>query len=162
MIFDRVDQHFISLEGLLMLEPSAGKGAIAIPFRDAGVRVICIEQNADRAGALYDMGFAEVICADFMEHSAMAGVYDIVGMNPPFENGQDMEHVEFAYELLKEDGGILVAVMSPGWTFRSDNQSIAFREWYESLERKSWKMLPDNSFRKSGTNVNTGLLVIKK
>jgi hypothetical protein len=55
-------------------------------------------------------------------------------MNPPFEKGQDIEHVRHAYDQLKP-GGRVVAIMSEGPFFRSDKKATEFRDWLESRRR---------------------------
>jgi 16S rRNA G1207 methylase RsmC len=65
-----------------------------------------------------------------MRQSMATGAYDRIVMNPPFENGQDIAHVEHAYELLSP-GGRLVTVMSEGPFFRQDKNAASFRNWLE-------------------------------
>jgi hypothetical protein len=83
-------------------------------------------------------------------------------MNPPFENGQDMEHVQKAYELLAP-GGRLIAITSAGPFFRSDRKSLAFLEWFTSLGGIEEKNL-DGAFMSSDrpTGVSTYTLTIDK
>ena len=80
-------------------------------------------------------------------------------MNPPFENGQDIDHVRHAFGMLRP-GGILVAIMSPGPFFRSDRKAAAFREWFDAMggERRD---LPAGAFRESGTGVATVLVTVR-
>ncbi len=55
--------------------------------------------------------------------------------------------------------------MSPGFTFRSDNTALLFRDWLSLLQSKGRAYhvpLPEGSFKASGTNVNTVMLVIHK
>ncbi|MNW66198.1 hypothetical protein D3C74_446450 [compost metagenome] len=61
-------------------------------------------------------------------------------MNPPFEKGKDVDHVLKAYECLK-DGGKLIAIMSPHWTFASDSKSIHFRNWLN--DKGYYEKLPE-------------------
>lgn len=56
----------------------------------------------------------------------------------------------------------LVAVMSVGFTFRSDNKTLAFRGWLESLPNAKWERLPSDAFKDSGTVVHTVLMTIRK
>ncbi len=57
-------------------------------------------------------GFGDIVSyGDFLEHR---GEYDRVLMNPPFEHGQDMDHVRHAYELLASGGRIVSIVCDRG------------------------------------------------
>ena len=146
----------------LVLEPSCGKGDIvaAIAEQFPEVHVTAIEQNRTLSDVLSARGMS-VEFADFLEHQ---GSYDRILMNPPFEKGQDMEHVRHAYSLLNS-GGRLVAVMSEGSFFRSDKQAVAFQKWYGSLGGYGIK-LPEGAF--SGieafrsTGVRTRLVTLNK
>ncbi|TWU21407.1 type I restriction-modification system subunit M [Bythopirellula polymerisocia] len=145
-----------------VLEPSAGKGDILDCIRDA-------HPNAHRHGlelyrCLQDVLVAkghEVEFADFLVHQ---GRYDRILMNPPFEKGQDIEHVMHAYELL-QPGGKLVAIMGEGAFFRGDKQATAFREWMQEIGAEN-KQLPEDAFKGIDsfrhTGVRTRLLTIEK
>jgi len=86
-------------------------------------------------------------------------------MNPPFEKGQDIEHIRHAYELLAA-GGRLVAIASEGPFFRSDAKSVAFREWLCGLDDAFDEVLPADTFTGVAafrqTGVKTRLLVLNK
>jgi hypothetical protein len=97
-----------------------------------------------------------------VEKRGAASGYDVVLMNPPFEDGQDGDHVRRAYEFLKP-GGKVVAITGEGIFGRSDKKSQAFRDWLESVEGTSEK-LPEGSFKSAfrPTGVNTRMVVIDK
>jgi len=155
---------------LFVLEPSAGMGAIA--------RVLCendptatayytlIEKNNARAEFLRTefvnqvSAVVHVIECGFLEYFP-DGSFDRIYMNPPFEEGQDIDHVRHAYELLEEEGGKMIAVMSEGVFFRSDRKAVEFRNWLESVSAENEK-LPERTFKESGTGVNTRLVWFKK
>ncbi len=90
--------------------------------------------------------------------------YDRILMNPPFEDGKDMDHVMHAFKLLRP-GGKLVAVMGEGAFSRSDKKATAFREWLDSHDGTSEK-LPAGSFagadafRQTGTS--TRIVVVSR
>ncbi|MDZ4656526.1 MAG: hypothetical protein SH868_02990 [Bythopirellula sp.] len=63
----------------------------------------------------------------------------------PSENGQDIEHVRHAYDLLSLDGR-LVAVVGEGPFFRRDKKSVAFREWLDDVGAEV-EPLPDEAFK---------------
>lgn len=144
-------------DGETVLEPSAGKGDIAEAILNAGdVTLTCIEQHYSLCDVLTAKGLS-VVRGDFLEHR---GDYDKIVMNPPFENGQDIDHVRHAYTLLNE-GGRLVAVMSSGSFTRSDKKGTAFREWMSEVSSEVID-LPDGSFKTAfrSTGVSCKLLVV--
>ena len=143
-----------------ILEPSAGLGAIANNLGIPHAQVSCIERNEQRARILRQNGYW-VYCGDFLGYEPGPGTeFQSIFMNPPFERGQDIEHVCHAYDIL-QPGGAMVAIMSEGPFFRSDKKTVAFREWLEEVGGQS-ERLPTNSFKISGTTVSTRLVVIRK
>jgi predicted RNA methylase len=143
---------------MTVLEPSAGEGAIARAAAALGCTVDCIEQNAKRAAVIYATGDARsVTMADFLSLPARP-VYDRVLMNPPFADKADIAHVRHALGFLKF-GGVLVAVMSVGVTFREDRETTGFRKMAER-SGGTIEPLPDDAFKESGTGVRTALVVI--
>jgi predicted RNA methylase len=151
------------IESKRILEPSAGKGAIARALRDAGRTVTCIEIHPDRANHLRAQGF-ETYCCDFLdrdpeEWTALGlPLFDAVVMNPPFDRGLDVDHVNHALKFVRP-GGQLIAVMSAGVEFREDRKTVLFREKVKAMKGKFWD-LPARSFEALGTNVNTVTLRI--
>lgn len=147
------------LPGMDVLEPSAGKGNIADVIRQAqDVNIDVIEWN-DSLQKILDAKGYNIVGADFLKHGKM---YDRIIMNPPFENFQDVDHVEHAYSLLRP-GGRLVSIMGEGTFFRSDKKPTRFREWLESIGGESQK-LPEGAFFSSErpTGVAARIVVINK
>ena len=97
---------------------------------------------------------------DFLQFEG--GAFDRIVMNPPFEHGQDVDHVRHAFELLK-DGGRLVAIMGEHAFFGGDQKSIAFRAWLDELGGSS-EQLPSGTFehQATSTGVASRLVVIDK
>ncbi len=145
--------------GHYVLEPSAGTGNLADAARDAGAVVSCWEINQALAEILELKGH-NVDGRDFMEHTCLNPYADRVLMNPPFEKGQDIEHVRMAFDALKPEGK-LVAVMSPGPFFRNDRKATEFREWFSRVGGHKYE-LPAGSFIASGTAVASVLVVIDR
>lgn len=88
-----------ALEGverpLRILEPSAGLGALIRPI-PAEHRVTVYELDEQRIGHLEQLPQAvKVRQADFLTHPAEER-FDLGLMNPPYEGGQDSEHVHHA------------------------------------------------------------------
>ncbi len=146
-------------EGDKVCEPQAGLGHIAQVIRDQhpGANLTCVEYNNSLAEALQQKGF-NTIHGDFLQHS---GSYDKIVMNPPFENGQDMDHVQHAWTLLKP-GGRLVAIMADN-KHQGRNKTLAFTDF---VEANGGVMEPNpagaflSSFRPTG--VSTITLVMDK
>ena len=143
-----------------VLEPSAGKGNIAdeikAKYPDNALDVV--EWNTSLNELLTEKGH-NVVGEDFLKTT---GNYDKIVMNPPFEKGQDIDHIRHAYSLLNE-GGRVVCIMSEGAFSRSDKKATEFREWLDEVGGVSEK-LPEGSFKNSerSTGVNTRLVVIDK
>lgn len=145
--------------GMRVLEPSAGRGAIALAAAQAGAVVDCVEIQPSHADALRDAHHTDitVIVADFLATHPQP-VYDRVVMNPPFARQADIAHVTHAWTALKP-GGLLVAVMSAGITFRQTAAAVAFRARVAELDG-SLHQLPAGAFTESGTGVNTVIAVL--
>lgn len=161
-------------ECLTFLEPSAGTGQLIRAVSRAcdgrrmqNAELTAVELDKARAIALRkDMTGSEyqvckrVLCEDFLLlNSTGIGRVDRVIMNPPFTRSQDIDHVMRARNFLKP-GGILVAIMSPGFTFREDNKAKLFRNIVE--HNGSYVPLPDGAFKTSGTNVRTVMVTLRK
>jgi len=165
---------------LRILEPSSGTGNLARRFAEhkrfniwnkvAGKYqpytvkplVDCIEIQTDLAEKLKAEGiYNHVTEADFLALSPdPKRLYDIVGMNPPFDGERDIDHVMHALKFLKP-GGRLVSIMSAGTEFRQTKKSIAFRALMSKWNAE-WHDLPMGSFASVGTNINTLILVVHK
>ncbi|MHB8118636.1 MAG: SAM-dependent methyltransferase [Methanothrix sp.] len=148
--------------GQNVLEPSAGRGAIATELYHQGANVFACELLPDNRKALLESGMPSIDLfsePDFMKLET-AEFFDRVVMNPPFERQQDIDHVLKAYSMLKV-GGVLVSIMSAGVSFREDRKAKMFRAFLE-LVGGDIIPLPDGSFKESGTNVNTCIVVVPK
>lgn len=164
--------------GDIVLEPSAGRGAILrhIPH---SANTVAVELNPKMVEHLKatcpprpfevnePKGSLALIEGDFLQLGKLAQSklfamrFDAIVMNPPFSELQDVEHVMHAYDLLSP-GGRLVAVMSPaGWS-NSTKKAQQFREWLGGIEGAMAEQLPEGTFKESGTGVNTMLLFIRK
>lgn len=143
----------------VILEPSAGSGAIVDAIRAAApaAEIVTCERHSSLQAILKAKGYT-VAESDFFDLAPMAA--DFVLMNPPFENGQDIEHVRRAFEFLKP-GGRLVAIMSPGPFFRSDRRATEFRAWFDNLDGDR-EDIPAGAFKVSGTGVATILVTLDR
>ena len=143
--------------GMTVLEPSAGEGALAIAAQRAAAGVIlrCYEIDPKSVAVLHDKGFAATP-ANFLDvlvpHDPVDRV-DRVVMNPPFAKRADIAHITHAHKFLKP-GGKLVSVASAAVMFRDDNRGNDFRFLVNTHGGKITPM-PAGSFKSSGTMVNT-------
>ena len=143
--------------GMEVLEPSAGRGAIATALADAGALVDCIEQDPGHAAALQATGTARAVrVADFLTVPEEVE-YDRVVMNPPFTKGADIAHVTHALRFLKPDG-LLTAVMSGTVSYQAGD-AARFRALVEQ-RGGTVEVVPEGAFAKSGTDVSTLLVTV--
>ncbi len=143
---------------LQVLEPSAGRGALAMPAVAAGAVVDCYElMPANHVHLMTLQGLRTVECRDFLAVPP-GRTYDRVLMNPPFSRQADIRHVMHALQFLKP-GGLSVAIMSAGVDFRENKLTADFRETVYS-RGGTIEALPDGAFKASGTMVRTVLVKI--
>jgi predicted RNA methylase len=155
-----------------VLEPSAGRGAIAYPLlcEYAGVNVAMIEIDEKNTRHMKDSGINgkgkrfkpesyRIVTQDFLKCKP-AVLRDRVIMNPPFSRQQDISHCLHAYDFLLHSGW-LISIMSAGVLFRQDKRSVAFRKFVEEQDGVIDR-LPEGSFQSSGTMVSTCVLKLQK
>lgn len=141
--------------GMRVLEPSAGRGAIALAAAAAGAQVDAVEIVPEHAEALRAAEKVTVVEADFLT-ARPDPVYDRVVMNPPFTRGADVQHVQHALTALRPDGR-LVAVMSHSTAHNP--AAVGFRRLV--AERGgSVHPVPGGAFRESGTDVAALIVTI--
>ena len=147
-------------EGNEVLEPSAGTGrlldALISPdqtgWNCAPVsRLVAVELNQELAKRLrVTYACADVHEKDFLGCNGDLGKFDRVLMNPPFQNGDDIKHIQHALTMLKP-GGMVVALCANGPRQEAKLRPIA----------TSWEELPTDTFKDSGTGVRAVLLTIE-
>lgn len=141
-----------------ILEPSAGIGRLVEALQKRNfTNITAVEAVLGRAEKVRELG-VPTTAKDFLTLvPEKLGKFDAVIMNPPFTRGQDVEHVCHATTFVRS-GGMLVAIMSPGWQFRSDRRSTEFRTWLHSQADLEIEEIPEGVFAESGTNVRTVLV----
>jgi 2-polyprenyl-3-methyl-5-hydroxy-6-metoxy-1,4-benzoquinol methylase len=152
------------LEGATVLEPSAGRGALADRARSGGAKVQCVEVQHGLVAELRAKGH-EVREGDFLAMTeADLPLFDVVIMNPPFDLGRDCDHVRHAMRFVKP-GGVLVAIMSARTEYAEDRRAAAFRaaigKWRPIDWNQPFRDLPEGSFAHAGTMINTVTLAIR-
>lgn len=140
--------------GMLVLEPSAGEGALCTEAMKLGAVVQAYELDRRRADRCQLIAAVTPVHADFLMIEPEPR-FDRVLMNPPFAKRADIHHVLHARRFLKP-GGLLVAIMSGGVLFREDAIATSLRDQVETLEA-----LPDGSFSSSGTEVRTAIVTMR-
>lgn len=163
---DDVVQSMIDLaeieEGMMVLEPSAGKGSLALAAQEAAsnITVDMYELMPGNNAYLRQLDNPMMRIGDPVDFLAVkpTPIYDRIIMNPPFSRQADIKHVSHALKFLKPNGR-LVSVMASSVTFRSNKLTTEFRELID--QRNGWiEKLPEGAFKSSGTMVNTVIVVI--
>lgn len=151
--------------GMLVLEPSAGKGNLADVAKAMGGQVDVVEISDALRKVLEAKGYP-IVERDFEDYHP-GEVYDRIIMNPPFGRGtdrQDAAHIQRAFAMLKP-GGKLVAIAGEGVFNGADQAAAAFRDWL-SAHGATVEKLPNNSFMDRAethvTSAATRLVTIEK
>lgn len=141
-----------------ILEPSSGRGRIVSAAVRRGARVIAYEllsKNALHRSAPVGTEVRDFLTVNPADHEKV----DSVVMNPPFARQDDIRHVMHAFKFLRA-GGMLVSVMSAGAMFRENALAKSFRAFIAD-RGGTIEPLPPLTFRESGTDVNTCLMVVR-
>lgn len=149
--------------GCNVLEPSAGRGAIATECLAQGAEsVFCYEIQPQHAEVLsLDGRYQDVICDDFLKHTP--GSYDErferIVMNPPFAKGAALKHVEHALTKWLAPDGRLVAVI-PNIIETRAFEKFVNTNFVKRFASWSYEKIPAGSFRESGADVSTVILTL--
>lgn len=133
------------------LEPSAGTGAIAelLPRE----RTVCVEASALHCAVLRAKGLIAT-CGDFLQAQPAAypdAAFTRVVMNPPFDRGQWVQHVQHAARLLSPRRGVrLVAILPASAPKRLDLPGFVLM----------WSGPIEGAF--AGTNISVVILVAER
>ena len=146
--------------GMRVLEPSAGTGELAEAIVEAepAVNLRVAEKDPRRQQVLKDKGLRLLAEGNYDFLACDVGTWPRIIQNPPFENGQDIDHVQYAYEHLEENG-FLVSVMSESPFFDSRSKARHFRQWLAMLDHQIIE-LERGAFSGSGTGVKAKLVII--
>lgn len=153
------------VEGCVVLEPSAGHGALADACMAAGASAVqCFERNEEYA-AILTKKYPTVIRADFLSQfpakampysSAKDGLYSSIVMNPPFTKNQDIKHVKHALKWLAEYG-TLVALMMPNQKRKGFQEIVQSKDYATEIVE-----VERGAFKESGTDIATIIVKITK
>ncbi len=150
-----------------ILEPSAGGGRLVRAVIDNGAlrqHVFAVEAQKDLRKELCKICCVHDMMDDFLtgfDPKKNGQCFEKIIANFPFSNFADITHCRHAYDFLTP-GGRMVCITGPSWQYRTDKKSVAFKEWFESLPSATVEELPAGTFKDSGTNVRSLLLVINK
>ena len=144
-----------------VLEPSAGQGAIIKAIRRTNIicNIDCYELMPLNGTFLEKITDINLVVDDFLA-MMRTDCYDRIVANPPFSKNQDIDHIRHMYKFLKP-GGRLVSVSSKHWTYSTASKEKMFAEWLVDLEATVIE-IPAGSFKESGTNIPTVMIVIDK
>lgn len=169
------------------LEPEAGTGRLIYALYAlnpaAPLDLLAIEIDAANVEALRAQGFARrVVHADLFDLIPNREYrVDVILMNPPFGNNADIEHVDHVFNEWLAPDGVLVAIMSPHWTFANDTASRDFRALLgfpdgfrlgdqtgielsgsATVAGATAERLPEGTFKGEGTGVGSLLVTMRK
>lgn len=154
----------VKLDGVKVLEPSAGQGAFALPAACQGATVTAIEVNPDHCAVLRSRAISQGVSGriDVRNRNFLTlqprRIFGLVLMNPPFYGTHYMDHVRHAFEFLAP-GGMLIAVLPASAQVNESRKHDAFRKWAWEQNALGWagpfRDLPPESFRESGTMIQT-------
>ncbi|MFP3637503.1 hypothetical protein [Paraburkholderia sp. SIMBA_054] len=147
------------LDGVIVLEPEAGQGALALVARELGAKVVCVESYPVNAAVLRERGF-EVHERDFLSLSPadLGGKFSVIIANPPFSRSQDIAHVRHMLDFLAPDG-VLSVLTSTAWVEGTQRAHESFRELLQQYNVVQTPV-PAGTFRESGTQVGAVHLLI--
>jgi ParB family chromosome partitioning protein len=159
-------------EGMKILEPSAGSGALLKSFFEyfpgLDITIDCFELMELNRKKLASVNGANIIGDDFIKSVdaeendlfwwnkkkpdySILNHYDIIIANPPFAKNQDAEHIQAMYKCLKP-GGSLVSICSIGWMYATKGKGVEFRQWLDNQGQLSEQEF--HTFAQIGTDTS--------
>lgn len=150
----------INSPDLLVLEPSAGQGAIvkALLNKEPGLIIHAYELMEANRTVLSSIKDCVILGEDFLQGNDHK--FDRIVANPPFSKNQDINHVLKMYARLKK-GGRIVSITSNSWRTGQQKKQVEFRNWLDSIDARI-EDIDAGEFKESGTNISTTLLIIDK
>lgn len=143
-----------------VLEPEGGMAGIAKAAAKITQFVDIVEIEPQLIEYQKLLGF-EPVRADFLTIER-PDTYDRIVMNPPFNLGMDMEHIQHAYTMLKAGGRLVSIAYGQAGEFRNQKH----KQFREFLEHTKAVVLPSpNESFKDGFNpskVATKIIVIDR
>ena len=158
--------------GDVVLEPSAGHGALAVFARIGGARLLLNEIDTDRADVLAALFDTSVYREDAAEIDDLLGDParpSVALMNPPFSKGvargdhaaEAASHVWSAFKRLAP-GGRLVAIVNHGLAPDAPSHDRFWQRLFETGRLRLAAGLDGAVYSRKGTTISTRLLVVDK
>ena len=147
-----------------VLEPSAGRFAIGRWLWEYSLTydrqpIDCYELNKHNQQYLRKYPYANLVGDDFLLAQPQK-LYDVILANPPFTKSSDIRHVMHMANFLKPSG-VIVSVMSTAWQRKDCYPARIFHDFLKSQSSYDVYDLPEDSFKESGTTVDTCVVVIQ-
>lgn len=140
----------VALKGKTVLEPEAGEAALVTAAFNRGASTVLASEIYEEFHSSIKEAGAQLIGRDIFDltEDDVAGV-EVVVMNPPFSNGQDVAHVEHLLRILPENAEIH-AIMSGAILSNSTKAYESFRA-FMGRAGVSVETLEAGAFKESGT-----------
>lgn len=166
-------------DGMTILEPSAGQGAIIKAIYKAFPRITkdhndkpCVTVDYCELMETNNTILSEILSKDktwecrtsfwgedFLKME-FRPKYERIIANPPFAKNQDIDHIRKMYECLKT-GGILVSICSLHYRLSSNKKETDFRIWLQEVNAEIIQ-IDRGAFKESGTTVGGVIIKIQK
>lgn len=152
-------KNLIPEPGMSILEPSAGRGAILLqlPVPEQYDIYVCEDNHINRGYLIKSCPWVTTVACDFFNVPTSHKYWRIVA-NPPFTNGQYIDHIRKMYDHLYP-GGRMVSLAMPNYQWRNESKYQEFKMWLEALCAHEEKV-PANSF--ATTSIETIIITIDK
>lgn len=162
---DRMVQMAYLEEYDLVLEPSAGQGAIIKAIQRTGFKGLIhycelMPLNRTFLERIPDTAYITDNFLKLGRSKITTGVFDKIIANPPFSQDQDVDHILQMWDCLKP-GGRIVTVSGKSWQYTSKKKAVKFRQFIEDVNAEI-ETIPAGTFKEAGTNIETLLLTIDK
>jgi len=151
-----------------IIEPSAGNGAIADilkeKYPDINSRLGLIEINHTLRKILMEKGY-NLYGEDCMKFTHPTGFKKFI-MNPPFETDKSILHIMHLFNFALAKGGRMVAIIPASLYYPLNPRKRIRQHFNEFLDKYCIKKytdeLPPETFKNSGTNAHSVLIVLDK
>lgn len=137
-----------NVDGHLVLEPSAGDGALVDACFAHGAKAVKAIEIHEECRQRLIGDDRMVVIADFLTQKP-APIFKRIVMNPPYTKGQDLKHVAHAKKFLVP-GGLLFAIVPS-----KDCPKLS------ALGAETVEVFEAGCFKESGTNIETRLIRIE-
>lgn len=157
----------IAQSPMKILEPSAGEGNIVKNiikrYPHLKGKIDSIECHPQRMRKVQALQAGETYKADFLTWEPdELGKYQAIIMNPPFEKGVYLQHVQKAWGILQEvdKSTTLVTIVPANWKTGKNRKEKEFQNLV--AQYGSYWENPEESFYKVGTKTATDTIVLEK